>query len=116
MSLEQRIYKRLMEVPRGQVTTYGDLARVVGLKNGQRLVGRVMNKNPYPGIVPCHRVVMSTGKIGGYAYGEHIKAKMLHNEGVRINDDGKIMNLAVFLHDFSAPPQKVPELVPRNQE
>ena len=43
-----------------------------------------MNKNPYPVLIPCHRVVMSTGKIGGYAYGENVKTKMLNDEGIEI--------------------------------
>ena len=69
MNLEHHVYKKLMDVPKGHVTTYGALAKSVGLKNGQRIIGKIMNKNPYPVLVPCHRVVMSTGKIGGYAYG-----------------------------------------------
>ena len=77
MNLDEKIYKKLLDVPKGQITTYGELAKAVGLKNGQRVVGRVMNKNPYPVIIPCHRVVMSTGKIGGYAFGQDIKVKML---------------------------------------
>ena len=81
----------MLEVPKGQITTYGELAKAVGLKNGQRAVGKIMNKNPFPVIVPCHRVVMSTGKIGGYAYGEEIKTNMLKNEGIRIKD-GKILD------------------------
>lgn len=99
MNLEQKIYKKLLEVPKGQITTYGDLAKAVGLKNGQRVVGKIMNKNPYPVIVPCHRVVMSTGKIGGYAYGEKIKTKMLNDEGIEIQN-GKIMNLKNRIYRF----------------
>ncbi|WP_371504667.1 MGMT family protein [Nitrosopumilus adriaticus] len=99
MNLEQKIYKKLLQVPKGQITTYGELAKAVGLKNGQRVVGRIMNKNPYPVIIPCHRVVMSTGKIGGYAYGEHIKAKMLSDEGIKIKN-GKIMNLENTVYRF----------------
>ncbi len=99
MNLEQRIYKKLLEVPKGKVTTYGELSKAVGIKNGQRFVGNVMNKNPYPAIVPCHRVVMSTGKIGGYAYGEHIKTKMLNNEGIQIKD-GKILDWKNKIHRF----------------
>ena len=57
-----------------------------------------MNKNPYPVIVPCHRVVMSTGKIGGYAYGEHIKTKMLNDEGIEIKD-GKIIDWKIEFID-----------------
>ena len=99
MKLDQKIYKKLLEVPKGQVTTYGELAKAVGLKNGQRAVGKIMNKNPYPVIVPCHRVVMSTGKIGGYAYGEHIKTKMLNDEGVTIKD-GKILDMEEKIYRF----------------
>ncbi|MDE1862028.1 MAG: MGMT family protein [Thaumarchaeota archaeon] len=91
MKLEERVYKKLLEVPKGKVTTYGDLAKAVGLKNGQRAIGRMMNKNPYPVIVPCHRVIMSSGRVGGYAWGEEIKTNMLEREGVRIRN-GRLAN------------------------
>jgi len=99
LNLQQKIYKKLLEVPKGQITTYGELAKAVGLKNGQRAVGRIMNKNPYPVIIPCHRVVMSTGKIGGYAYGEHVKTKMLNDEGIKISN-GKIVELENKIYRF----------------
>jgi len=99
LNLEQKIYKKLLEVPKGQITTYGELAKAVGLKNGQRIVGKIMNKNPYPVIIPCHRVVMSTGKIGGYAYGEHIKIKLLNDEGIQIKN-GKITDLKNRIYRF----------------
>ena len=99
MNLEKKIYKKLLEVPKGQITTYGELAKAVGLKNGQRAVGRIMNKNPYPVIIPCHRVVMSDGKVGGYAYGEHIKAKMLNDEGIKI-ENGKILDWEKTVYRF----------------
>lgn len=91
MKLEHRVYKKLLEVPSGMVTTYGELAKAVGLKNGQRAIGRIMNKNPFPVIVPCHRVVLSSGKVGGYAWGQEIKANMLSKEGVQISK-GKILD------------------------
>ena len=99
MSLEQKIYKKLLQVPKGQITTYGELAKAVGLENGQRAVGKIMNKNPYPVIVPCHRVVMSTGKIGGYAYGEEIKSNMLSKEGIKIKN-GKILDWENKIYRF----------------
>ncbi len=99
MNLEEKIYKKLLKVPKGQITTYGDLAKAVGLKNGQRAVGRIMNKNPYPVIIPCHRVVMSTGKIGGYVYGKDVKTKMLNDEGIKIQN-GKIVELKNILYRF----------------
>ena len=99
MNMQQKIFKKLLEVPKGQITTYGELAKAVGMNNGQRAVGKIMNKNPYPVIIPCHRVVMSTGKIGGYAYGQHIKTKMLKDEGIEIKD-GKIVNLEDRIYRF----------------
>jgi len=95
LKLEEKVYKKLLEVPRGMVTTYGDLAKAVGIKNGQRVIGRIMNKNPYPVIVPCHRVIKSDGKIGGYAWGEKIKTNMLSKEGVKIKN-GKIIDLKMI--------------------
>ncbi len=95
MKIEDKVYKKLLEVPPGMVTTYGELARAVGLTNGQRIIGRIMNKNPYPVIIPCHRVIKSTGKIGGYAWGEKIKTNMLSKEGVKIKN-GKIVDLKMI--------------------
>ena len=99
MSLDKRIYKKLLEVPKGKVTTYGELAKAVGMKNGQRAVGQIMNKNPYPVIIPCHRVIKSDGKVGGYAYGEEIKSNMLTKEGIKIKN-GKILNLENKFYRF----------------
>jgi methylated-DNA-[protein]-cysteine S-methyltransferase len=99
LNLDKRIYKKLLKVPRGYVTTYGELSKSVGLKNGQRLVGKIMNKNPYPVIIPCHRVVLSTGKIGGYAFGENVKTTMLNDEGIQI-ENGKIIDLKNKLYRF----------------
>ena len=95
MNLEERVYKKLLEVPLGMVTTYGELAKAVGLKNGQRVIGRIMNKNPYPVIVPCHRVIKSNGQIGGYAWGEKIKTNMLSKEGMKIKN-GKIIDREII--------------------
>jgi len=92
LRLEEKVYKKLLEVPAGKVTTYGELAKAIGLKNGQRVIGKIMNKNPYPVIIPCHRVIKADGKIGGYAWGEEVKAKMLLKEGIKIKN-GKIVDL-----------------------
>ena len=80
-----------MQVPKGKVTSYGDLAKAVGLENGQRAIGMIIKKNPFPVIVPCHRVVKSDGKIGGYVYGEKVKSQMLVKEGIKIKD-GRIID------------------------
>ena len=87
MTLSIKVYRKLLQVPKGKVTTYRELANAVGLKNGQRTIGMIMKKNPFPVIIPCHRVVKSDGKIGGYAYGERVKSKMLANEGIKIENE-----------------------------
>lgn len=98
-ALESRIYKNLMKVPKGKVTTYKALAESVGMKDGQRAVGRIMNRNPNPVTVPCHRVVRSDKFVGGYAYGTAKKIRLLSKEGVVINN-GKIKNWDKFFFDF----------------
>ena len=99
MKIEEKIYRKLLEVPLGNVTTYGDLAKAINLKNGQRIVGQIMKKNQFPVIVPCHRVVKSNGTIGGYAYGIERKKYMLSKEGLEINND-KILNFKKNLFRF----------------
>ncbi len=85
MRLEDKVYKKLLDVPSGKITTYGELAKAVGLKNGQRKIGQIMKNNPLPVVIPCHRVVKSDGTIGGYAFGVEIKVNMLSKEGVKIS-------------------------------
>ena len=87
MRIEEKIYYKLLQVPEGNVTTYGDLAKAINLKNGQRVVGKIMKNNPFPVIVPCHRVVKSDGTVGGYAYGTERKKHMLSKEGLEINNN-----------------------------
>lgn len=99
MSLDKKTYKKLLEVPKGKITTYGELAKVIGLQNGQRVIGNIMNKNPYPSIIPCHRVVKSDGKVGGYAYGQKVKINMLLKEGLEI-ENGKIVDFKKKVYRF----------------
>lgn len=91
MIIEKKIYRKLLQVPSGKITTYKELASSVGLQNGQRVIGQIMKKNPFPVIIPCHRVVKSNGEVGGYAYGINIKKSMLVKEGILIKNN-KIKN------------------------
>jgi methylated-DNA-[protein]-cysteine S-methyltransferase len=84
----EAIYRVLRRVPAGKVTTYGDIARFLGRPGASRAVGRILNSNPDPVIVPCHRVIMSDGRIGGYAFGKQRKKELLEKEGVSF--DGEI--------------------------
>jgi methylated-DNA-[protein]-cysteine S-methyltransferase len=76
------VYDILAQVPEGRVTTYGDIARALGHSGTSRLVGRILNKNPHLIAVPCHRVIMSNGNIGGYVLGKMRKKELLKKEGL----------------------------------
>lgn len=71
-------------VPRGQVATYGDLARTVGSPNAARAVGNTMRTNPMPIVIPCHRIVGSDGSLTGFGGGLDVKARLLELEGARL--------------------------------
>jgi methylated-DNA-[protein]-cysteine S-methyltransferase len=97
-TFNERCYARLCKVPKGQVTTYNDLARAIG-SHAYRAVGQAMNKNPYAPDVPCHRVVAAQGKIGGFASGTKAKILLLKKEGVYVKK-GKIENFKKINYRF----------------
>ena len=74
------VYDLLRKIPAGKVTTYGALAKALGNPSASRIIGRILGQNPNPIKVPCHRVVMSDGKLGGYAYGTAKKRELLEKE------------------------------------
>jgi methylated-DNA-[protein]-cysteine S-methyltransferase len=74
----------LARVPFGEVTTYGHLAAQVGRPRAARAVGTVMNRNPIPIVLPCHRVVGSSGSLVGYAGGLERKQALLRLEGASL--------------------------------
>ncbi len=80
---EELVYELVRQIPRGKVTTYGEIARALGDVRAARAVGEALNKNPNPSTTPCHRVVMSDGSLGGYAFGgPEEKRRKLLEEGV----------------------------------
>jgi methylated-DNA-[protein]-cysteine S-methyltransferase len=95
-SLAERCYKFLHRIPKGKVTTYKILGDALGTK-GYRAIGQILKKNPNPISCPCHRVVLSDGKIGGFAFGATKKSKLLEGEGVIIQDN-RIFNFADILY------------------
>jgi methylated-DNA-[protein]-cysteine S-methyltransferase len=94
MKFNEGCYKILRKVPRGKVTTYGEIGRALNTK-AYRAVGTAMRLNPYAPKVPCHRVVCSDGKVGGFAFGTAKKIKMLKEEGIEIVNEK--VDLSKFL-------------------
>jgi methylated-DNA-[protein]-cysteine S-methyltransferase len=78
----RRVLAELARVPYGQTTTYGALARRAGRPRAARAVGTVMNRNPIPIVLPCHRVVGANGSLVGYGGGLDRKETLLRLEGV----------------------------------
>jgi O-6-methylguanine DNA methyltransferase len=73
------------KIPEGKVLTYKKVAKLAGHPRAWRAVGNILNKNKNPKI-PCHRVIRSDGKVGGYKNGPREKASLLNKEGVVVKN------------------------------
>lgn len=76
----RKVYRIVSGIPIGEVRTYQWVARRAGNPGAARAVGQLMKRNPFPILVPCHRVVASGGKLGGYAWGQKRKKALLDLE------------------------------------
>lgn len=83
-SFAQKIYKATLQIPKGMVATYAQIAGLAGNAKAARAVGHYMKINPYAPQIPCHRVVGSNGSLTGYSMkgGLTSKKKLLKEEGV----------------------------------
>ena len=98
-TFDQRCHDLLLQIPKGKVTTYREIAHALGTK-AYRAVGQAMNRNPNLMKVPCHRVIKTNGEVGGYAGGLSRKIELLRQEGVDVSESGRI-DLSKFLYSFS---------------
>ena len=78
----RRVLMKTAEIPYGELITYGELAAAVGSPGAARAVGQAMARNPVPIVVPCHRVVAASGKLGGFSAGLEWKRRLLALEGI----------------------------------
>lgn len=97
-SFNEKCYELLKKIPKGKVTTYKEIALTLGSK-GYRAVGSAMRRNIHSPKVPCHRVICSDGRIGGYALGIDKKIDLLKKEGVKAND--MKVDLEKYFYRFS---------------
>tara|TARA_Y100001970_G_scaffold196235_1_gene238597 strand:- start:138 stop:413 length:276 start_codon:yes stop_codon:yes gene_type:complete len=80
-----KVWKELSKIPKGEVRTYKQIAKSIGKPKSSRAVANACAKNPYPIVIPCHRVIRSDGLIGGYSGHGGIKRKkeLLQKEGLK---------------------------------
>ena len=78
---QKKVWKELLEIDFGHTATYGEIANRIGCRSAQA-VGQAIGKNPILIIVPCHRIVASRGKIGGFSAGITRKIWLIKNEGL----------------------------------
>lgn len=80
-----KVWKRLLTIPYGETRSYGELARELGKPNASRAVGAAVGRNPVSIIIPCHRVIGSSGRLTGFAGGLEAKATLLDLEGISLS-------------------------------
>jgi len=78
--LQKAVYHATFRIPRGQTRSYRRIAETIGRPGASRFVGNTMAKNPFPVLIPCHRVIRSNGSLGRFGGGEDLKRAMLEIE------------------------------------
>ena len=76
---QQRVWQALLTIPYGKTVSYGEIARMVGCKSAQA-VGQAVGATPIALLIPCHRIIAANNQLGGYAYGQEIKKRLLNIE------------------------------------
>ena len=84
------------KIPRGWVSTYGRVARSLGVPAGARAVGRALSQNPFPIVIPCHRAIRCNGELGGFQGGLRMKQTLLEFEGVEFSPVGRVITERIY--------------------
>ena len=79
-AFQVKVWEALLRIPPGHVSTYRDIARRLGHPNASRAIGTANGANPVSWLIPCHRVIRSSGALGGYRWGLGRKLAMLTRE------------------------------------
>lgn len=92
MNTFEKIYSVVKKIPKGKVTSYGQVALWAGNPHWSRVVGYALHNNPLPGEIPCHRVVFADGRLSkAFAFGgENVQRTLLEGEGVTFDGEGKV--------------------------
>lgn len=83
----RRVLEFTREIPAGETRTYGEVAKALGQPHAAQAVGQALGSNPIPLIIPCHRVLAASGRLGGFSVhgGQVTKERLLEIEGARVN-------------------------------
>lgn len=81
---QKKVLFLVRRIPKGKVETYGSIARKLGKPKSARAVGQALANNPFPLVIPCHRVIRTDGSLGGFGNNIRLKRKLLEMEGVCI--------------------------------
>nr|WP_320119005.1 methylated-DNA--[protein]-cysteine S-methyltransferase [uncultured Marinifilum sp.] len=92
-AFQKQIWKKLQEIPYGELKSYQDIANSINKPKACRAVGMANSLNPIPIIIPCHRVIGKNGKLTGYAGGLENKARLLQLENIEFKKDSKQFKL-----------------------
>jgi methylated-DNA-[protein]-cysteine S-methyltransferase len=87
-NFSEKVYSVVKKIPKGEIMTYKEVAKQAGRPLAFRAVGNILNKN-HDRDIPCHRVIRSDGKLGGYNQGASLKEKILKKEGA-LDNNGKL--------------------------
>ena len=98
--LQEMVIRTEYQIPRGSLSTYQLLARTVGKPRAIRAIARALSQNPFPIVIPCHRVIRSDGFLGGYQGGLEMKRTLLRAEGISSSDTYYIENWKQYLWQF----------------
>lgn len=90
-TFQRRVLDGCRKIPYGRVISYGDLAKKIGTPRAARAVGTALAKNPFPIVIPCHRVIKGNGLPGKFGGGEELKKDLLKLEGVRFYENSRVM-------------------------
>lgn len=82
-----KVWESLLKIPMGQLSTYGNIAEKIGNPNASRAVGTAIGSNPVAFLIPCHRVIQSTGTFGGYMWGNTRKTAIIGWEGAKTHSE-----------------------------
>lgn len=86
LSFKEKVWAAAKVIPRGKVSTYKEISRMINQPGAFRAIGQALRKNPSLLKIPCHRVIYSNGFIGGYVKGQREKIRILKKEGIQIKN------------------------------